>query len=48
MNAQNNKNQTNTKPMGTISVDYVPPVPCSKKQAQVKDNDDFIPYEEVK
>lgn len=44
MNGQNNPQPT--KPMGTISVDYVPP--AEKKQPKIKGNDDFIPFEEVK
>ncbi|TAF45255.1 MAG: DUF4834 domain-containing protein [Sphingobacteriales bacterium] len=46
---QNNmdaQNQAKHKPEGTISVDYIPP--NAKKQPKVKDNNDFIAYEEVK
>jgi hypothetical protein len=45
MNEQS-ASQANSKPEGTISVDYIPPT--TKKKAKFNANDDFIPYEEVK
>lgn len=46
MNEQNRANESQAKPTGTISVDYIPPV--DKKQPTAKGDDDFIEYEEVK
>lgn len=46
MNTQQHNKQPQSKPTGTISVDFVPPEKV--KQTKLKDNDDFIPFEEVK
>ena len=46
MNGQNEANESQVKPAGTISVDYIPPV--DKKQPKAKGDDDFIEYEDVK
>lgn len=45
-NKANAQNQTQVKPEGTISVDFVPPV--SKKQPKLKPDGDFTSFEEVK